>query len=217
MQSFGSVAAVARTTRRRGVQAGGVAGLIASCDNPAGTGQSEVGRVEVQPQVLNLAAGATATLTARAFDTRNQEIVAHVFWSTQNAAVATVSDQGIVTAVAPGATQIAASAGGRSGFAAVTVSQRAVALVRLTPAVGDVLVAGTLQLEADVLDNTGMAIAGRPVTWSTSDAAIATVSNSGLVSGVGFGHHPRHRRWDRRNVGDHRVARSGGYRGYHAA
>jgi uncharacterized protein YjdB len=137
--------------------------------------------------VLNLEAGATATLTSRAFDTRNKEIVAHAFWSTQNAAVATVSDQGIVTAVAPGATQIAASAGGRSGFAAVTVSQRAVALVRLTPATGDVVVGGTLQLVADVLDNTGTAITGRPVSWSTTDAAIAAVSATGLVTGVAQG------------------------------
>lgn len=60
--------------------------------------------------------------------------------------------------------------------------------VRVTPASPAVAVGGTLQLTATPLDQAGQPMAGVPAaSWSTSDAARATVSATGLVTGVAAG------------------------------
>ena len=45
----------------------------------------------------------------------------------------------------------------------------------------------TIQLIATVLDTTGVQLGGRPVTWSTSNENIASVSTGGLVTAMGPG------------------------------
>lgn len=45
----------------------------------------------------------------------------------------------------------------------------------------------TAQLTATPFDAKGAALTGRAISWATSDATIATVSNSGLVSGIAAG------------------------------
>ena len=61
-----------------------------------------------------------------------------------------------------------------------------VATVEVAPATGAVAVSQTLQLTATPKDAQGNAVA-RPIIWSTSNAAIASVSSSGLVTGVTSG------------------------------
>ena len=46
---------------------------------------------------------------------------------------------------------------------------------------------GTQQLTATVKDQTGATMASATVTWTTSDAAVATVSSTGLVTSVAVG------------------------------
>lgn len=50
-----------------------------------------------------------------------------------------------------------------------------------------VLVARTLQLEAFARDSEGFALTGFTFEWSTSDATIATVTQTGRVTGVAVG------------------------------
>jgi plastocyanin len=58
----------------------------------------------------------------------------------------------------------------------------------LSPSSGSVQVGGTLQLAATPRDQNGAAMAGLPAAvYTTSDAARATVSASGLVTGVAAG------------------------------
>jgi len=45
----------------------------------------------------------------------------------------------------------------------------------------------TVQLSATPKDSAGNVLAGRVVTWATTDAAVATVSGSGLVTGLVVG------------------------------
>ena len=63
----------------------------------------------------------------------------------------------------------------------------AVATVSVTPAAVTVIIAGTSQLAASALDATGAVISGRKVTWSSSNVSAATISASGLVTGVTVG------------------------------
>ncbi|MEO7713190.1 MAG: plastocyanin/azurin family copper-binding protein [Gemmatimonadaceae bacterium] len=60
--------------------------------------------------------------------------------------------------------------------------------LRLTPATATMLPGGTVQLTATPLDQNGTAMAGLPAaTFTSSNAAIATVSATGLGTGVGAG------------------------------
>ena len=56
-----------------------------------------------------------------------------------------------------------------------------VAAVRVTPAQHSLTVGQTLELEATPVDEDGKALDDRLVTWSSSNAAVATVSGSGVV------------------------------------
>lgn len=59
--------------------------------------------------------------------------------------------------------------------------------VRVSPGTSSVLPGRTLQLAALVLDADGNLLSGRDVTWSSSNEAFATVSATGLVTGVAAG------------------------------
>ena len=62
-----------------------------------------------------------------------------------------------------------------------------VASVRVWPTSAKVRVGETLQLTATPQDAAGAPLAGGPVTWASSDRGVATVSSSGLVTGVATG------------------------------
>jgi len=111
-----------------------------------------------------------------------------ITWTTSDAAVAVVSSQGIVTAVAPGGpVTITATSEGKTGTATVSVVVPVVTAVSVSPDVAAVGVGGTVALTATVVDQNGVVIASPAVTWSTSNSAIATVSEAGVVTGVAAG------------------------------
>jgi uncharacterized protein YjdB len=109
------------------------------------------------------------------------------FWSSENTSIATVSASGVVTAIALGSVHIAASSGGKSGVATITVIPPAVASVRVSPTSAAINVSGTVHLQAEPLDASGNVLDGRTVTWSSSNEAVATVDNTGVVTGVSAG------------------------------
>ena len=174
--------------RRRWTLAVASTALLASCDSPFEPEVEDVTRLEVSPPVLTIVAGGTVTLTARVYGVGDVLLpTAKVFWSSQDASVVTVTQDGIATAVAQGTTQIAASAGGLSRTIAVTVSQRPIALVRISPPAGNVAVGGTLTLQGEALDGTGELLPNRLLEWSSSAPAVASVNATGVVTGVSLG------------------------------
>lgn len=164
--------------------------ILLSCSNDTlDPNRAAVASVVVVPSTLSVGVGASAPLTAEARDADGTRLTDRkVAWATKNAAVATVSDAGIVTGVSPGPVQIAATAEGKSAIVDVTVNPKAVATVRLTPA-GDqrLLVGETRQMTAETLDAQGGALSGRPVTWSSNSVAVASVSATGLITAVSPG------------------------------
>ena len=63
----------------------------------------------------------------------------------------------------------------------------AVATVEVSLPSGELIPGGTAQLQAVARSSAGAALTDRPITWTTSSAAVATVSGSGLVTAVGDG------------------------------
>jgi hypothetical protein len=62
-----------------------------------------------------------------------------------------------------------------------------VASVTVSPAAASVAVGASVQLAATLKDASGNVLTGRTITWTTNNAAIATVSGTGLVSSVAAG------------------------------
>ncbi|MDO8666887.1 MAG: Ig-like domain-containing protein, partial [Gemmatimonadales bacterium] len=62
-----------------------------------------------------------------------------------------------------------------------------VASVTIEPTSGAVQVGAQWQIRATLRDAGGQELTGRPVVWTTSAAAVASVSDSGLVTGVAPG------------------------------
>jgi len=92
-------------------------------------------------------------------------------WSTSNAAIATVTSTGLVTAQAPGSAVIRATCEGKSGTSALTVTAR------------PVTVGKTIALSAQALSETGQQLTGRAVSWSSGTPGVAQVSATGVVTG----------------------------------
>ncbi|MBL8958289.1 MAG: Ig-like domain-containing protein [Gemmatimonadetes bacterium] len=161
---------------------------IVSCDDPLAPDSEEVARIDVNPPLLQAVVGDTRTLTARVVAVDGSILGdRRLYWATQNPGIATVSQSGVVTAVATGNTQIAVSSGGKSAVVPIAVSPRPVTQVRLVPATASVQVGRTVTLRADALDATGAVVAGRTVLWASSAAATATVTSTGVVTGVAAG------------------------------
>ena len=106
-----------------------------------------------------------------------------VTWSTANAAIATVSNNGLVTAVAEGTTTITAKAGDKTATCSVTVSKKVIPVTSVTLNKTSLALTEqeTFQLSATVSPDNAT---DKTVTWSSSNTAVATVSSNGLVTAV---------------------------------
>lgn len=141
--------------------------------------------------VATMVAGQTAQFTASPKDQNGSAITASVAWSASPASVAIITSGGLVTAVGPGSATVTASAtaGGQTvtGSAALTVqAPPTLTTVGISPATSSVQVGTSLQLTASPLDQNGSPIAAT-ITWSSGSPGIATVSATGLVTGVSAG------------------------------
>jgi uncharacterized protein YjdB len=147
-----------------------------------------VASIELKPGTQTLVEGQTAQLQAQPLDADGNPLVGRVIlWFTNNASVATVTASGLVSAQAQGSAIITATTEGKSATTAVTVNPRAPNAVIVTPAQLLLQEGNTAPLTVQVLDGTGVAIPNSVVTFTTSDAAIATVSSAGVVSGIAPG------------------------------
>jgi hypothetical protein len=125
----------------------------------------------------------TLTPTLRDADNNVQSLVGRtITWTSSNTAIATVIN-GVVTGVAAGGpVTITATCEAGVGTALVTVLP-GVNTVTVTLAASTIQPGDNVQATAVTLDGLGTVLTGRPVTWSTSNSSIATVSTAGLVTG----------------------------------
>lgn len=134
----------------------------------------------------SIEAGKTETLTATVAPANATD--KSVTWSTSDATVATVSE-GVVTGVKAGTATITVKTtdGAKTATCAVTVTALAVVKVTgvtLNKTATSIAVGKTETLIATVAPADAT---DKSVTWNTSDAAVATVSAAGVVTGVKAG------------------------------
>ena len=151
---------------------------------------ARVAAVAVTPTTASTTAGGTVQLSARATDAGGAVLTDRlVFWQSSNDAVARVTSTGLVSGVAAGTATITATSEGKSGTATITVAAPGPVTTRVdvSPASAGLAVGGTQQLTATPRDAAGNARTGRTVAWTSSDATVAAVNGSGLVTAVNPG------------------------------
>ncbi|HZS58647.1 MAG TPA: Ig-like domain-containing protein [Gemmatimonadaceae bacterium] len=145
--------------------------------------------VTVAPPSSSISATQTQQLTATLKDAGGTVLTGRaVTWSSSNTGVATVSPSGLVSPTGvndSGTVTITATSGTASGTATVAITADPVASVTVAPPTSTITTSQTQQLGATLKDAGGTVLTGRPVTWSSSNPGIATVSNTGLVQPVG--------------------------------
>lgn len=158
-----------------------------SCGSATDAGPVPVAAVIVTATGNRLVVGESQLLGLRLEDADGNELTDRTtVWSTTNSAVASVSEAGLVHALAPGSVQIIATSEQKTG--AVTFSIVVpIAQVTVEPAEASLQVGQTLQLTAVPRDNAGLPLTGRQITWTSSNASIAAVAVDGRVSAVSAG------------------------------
>lgn len=145
-------------------------------------------QIDITPSSATLnAIEQTIQLAPVVLDENGTEIAdASVTWTSGAVDVATVSDQGLVTAVNNGSAVITAQSGSLSASASITVSQ---VPVRIVFDEGRLMQTDTGQyiLVATVQDRNGHPVAGAEVTWSSSDESVVTINDQGVVTEVSSG------------------------------
>jgi hypothetical protein len=165
------------------------AALVSSCGGGDGgtAGPGPVARVEVTAPSATIEVGAVMALTTRYFDGRGTQLSGKtVTYSSSAPAIASVDQGGNVTGAAEGNATITATVDGTNGSVAVSVVQPPVVTIAITPANPAVRPGETITLSAQPFDGIGRPIA-RTVTWSSAHPARATVTQSGVVTGVASG------------------------------
>jgi uncharacterized protein YjdB len=178
----------------------GSATITATCEGVSGsvtvtitsaTSTAPVATVTLSPLSLAIPVGSSGQVTAILKDAAGQSVTGRaITWSSSQTSVATVSN-GVVTAVSAGSTTITATSEGKSGTmivsAVASAGGSAVATVTVSPNSATVEVGFTTQFSAVLKDANGQVLTGRAVTWTSSDPAAASVSATGLVSGISYG------------------------------
>ena len=152
---------------------------LVACDKSAKEAEVAVASVSINPGSIEMVIGETSQLRASISPSNATE--KNVSWASSKQSVATVSESGLVSAVAEGTATITASVGGKSGTCSVTVSKGviAVASVELDKASLELIEGESETLTATVKPNDAT---DKTVTWSTSNASIATVENGKVTA-----------------------------------
>lgn len=157
--------------------------VLSTCGRESPTEPPRAAGITISPTEAELdAIGATVQLTASVRDGNDRAIVnAAVSWTSGNTEVATVTDEGLVTALKNGSAVVTAVSGQFHATAAVTVSQ-SVARIEVAPA--SVTLAktdGALRLDAVAKDRNGNPVPNARLVWASSDPLVVSVNALGVL------------------------------------
>lgn len=151
-----------------------------------------VASVRLTPQVAQLLRiGGQLQVTAQPLNATGQPLTGRaVTWFTNNPAVATVSQLGVVTAIGVGNATITVESETRTATLGITVTEVPPQSVTLEPDAFTLATNLTRQLAPIVIDSAGKLVTSlnnRQVVWQSSSSVVASVSAAGVVLGTGSG------------------------------
>src|SRR2546428_740768 len=145
----------------------------------------QLAQVVVVPRSVSLGTGGTQPFVAYGRQNNGDSVAVNVTWSAQGG---TISSSGLyVAGSVPGGYVVTGTASGIAGTALLAVTNVSVASVAVSPASATLSMGATQQLSATPRDAVGNVLTGRVITWTSANAAIASVSATGLVTGVAAG------------------------------
>jgi serine/threonine protein kinase/uncharacterized protein YjdB len=146
-----------------------------------------VAALKVSPAPHTVVAGATFKLTAVAVDAKGTALGGHrVDWSTSDLGVATIADDGTVTALNAGDVRIVASCEGKGASIAVSVKPAPVGAVKITGLPPIVYVKAPFRLAATVTDTRGRQLQ-KTVEWRSANVSVVTINQHGQATAHGVG------------------------------
>ena len=149
-----------------------------------------VATVMVSPKDASIEEDGTQQFEAMASTSDGMVISGAEFaWTSSDDGVATVDPSGLVTGVRAGDATIRATVDGVSGAAMLTVTEAppVIAEVSVSPPEASIEEGQVQQFDAVAMTVEGIVIPGVEFTWESSDETVATVTSSGLATGVDVG------------------------------
>lgn len=160
--------------------------ILFSCDKSPQEEFVPLESVAIAPAEAALTVGGSLQLEAQI--TPSNATYQKTSWTTSKHTVAKVSETGLVTAVSAGRATITVSAGGKKASCAISVSEQIV-IVEVTSVTIDrenldLNKGESVQLTAVVKPDNAR---DREVSWTSSNAGVASVAQDGTVTAVGAG------------------------------
>jgi hypothetical protein len=125
-------------------------------------------RVEISPTITRLVAGQRVRLSARSFSEAGDERRDRTAWSSSATGVATVTEEGLLTAVRAGTAEITARAGPATRSFTVQVVPDNIATLEVSPARNQVRQGDVIRFTVTARDAGGRIIEGLTPTWTFS-------------------------------------------------
>jgi trimeric autotransporter adhesin len=162
-----------------------VVGMLGGCESSHNSPGAQLASIDVGPPDSNVPLGLNRRFTATGIfsDGSKQDLSTRVVWRSMNAAVASIGNGGVATTLSPGATTIMASFGRMVGSTSLTVTPAVLVSIGVTPTNPSIASGLTDGFRATGIysDNSAHDVTGT-VTWSSSDATVASVSQGSGVT-----------------------------------
>ncbi|MBA3658202.1 MAG: Ig-like domain-containing protein [Gemmatimonadales bacterium] len=135
-----------------------------------------------------LVPGGEVQIVATVTDRNGLTIVrAPLVWTSGDSSVASVTEGGLIQALRAGSSRIAATSSGASAALGVTIIP-APGVIEISGVEDSMYVGDTLRVTAQVRDAAGAAVNGAPISWTSGDTRIGSVSPTGLIEAREAGH-----------------------------
>ncbi|MBZ5597227.1 MAG: Ig-like domain-containing protein [Acidobacteriia bacterium] len=146
--------------------------------------------ISVTPTSADIPVGASRQFTANGMfsDGGTSNVSAKATWKSSDLAVATVDNVGLVKAVSQGKATISATLDSFSSSGAATVDPAAVVSISVTPLGPGITIGAAQPLAATAIYSDGSTVdVTATASWRSSNGAVASVDNTGSVTGVASG------------------------------
>ena len=165
----------------------GIATITASAGQVQSTAQIRVVAPEASTIEIDYPAevrcGTRAKISGRALDRHGKPVDAPVKWTSRNPTIATVSDDGVVSAMRRGTAIVVAECAGAARAVTLTITSPPVVGVVVDGMPPALLVGSTTTLRAIVRTaRSSEDDQDHPVEWRSSDPSIATISSAGTLT-----------------------------------
>jgi len=146
--------------------------------------------IEVTPATPTVEIGGEVGFTAICYDQSDNTMTGvDIDWTSSDTTVGTIDQTGTFTALAEGTADITATAGDIFGTATVTVTAQAppeavLTGIEISPTAATAVVGKTVGFKATARDQSGNAMAGVDITWTSSDTTVGTIDQAGTFTAL---------------------------------